>query len=148
MIARTVLAVLLLATLGCGATLLDPMARKSSLEQSQREYTDLIRWGDIDRAVKYVDPTLRRDFISHIEAYEDLRISDYEIMEIDWNAGTEDDERIAVTVTYHGFSEATLLEKEFKERQEWYNAGGKLSNVWLVRPEIEHLIEAIEGGRP
>ncbi len=46
---------------GC-FSLTDPLGREDALEETQREYTKLMRWGEIERASVYVDPALRQEF--------------------------------------------------------------------------------------
>lgn len=159
-----ILAVLMPFVVSCGATLADPTGKKNSLESTQRRYTELIRWGDLERAVRFVDPELQGEFMRQASSFNKIRISDFEIVEIGWDAtfhpgadvepGPEqiqpedpEDERehVIVTVNYSGFSEVTFLQTEFKERQEWYNNGGPLGNSWRVRPEFIRLVDSING---
>ena len=43
------------AGLGCASSFVDPTGQRTSLENAQREYTKLIRWGEIRRAAGYVE---------------------------------------------------------------------------------------------
>ncbi len=41
----------------------DPLGRQDALEEAQQKYTELVRWGDVERAGKFVDPAMRDDFL-------------------------------------------------------------------------------------
>jgi len=131
------LAVALLAT-GCGATLGDPMGRQNALEDTQRRYTQLVRWGEIEKASEFVDPALRQDFLVHGPQLETLRITDFEIGTIE-RSGDE----ASVTVTYRAYSIASASEKPIREKQLWYRETG-LDNVWRVRSELPEQLRAFE----
>ena len=80
---RTVrcLAVLtLLAGMGCASTLADPTGRQTALENAQRRYTQLVRWGEIKRASVYVEPDLREEFLSYEPFFEQIRFTDTETL--------------------------------------------------------------------
>jgi hypothetical protein len=126
---------LCLLTLGCGATFLDPTGRQQTLETTQKKYTELVRWGDLQRASAYVDPELREEFLVVAKQLADLRMSDFDIGEIEY---TGEDE-VTVVVTYRAWSQTTLLEKQFRETQDWTRAKG-LKNVWTVRTDLPAVV--------
>lgn len=141
---RALLALVLLAFAASGCqSFADPFSRKESLKQSQKKYTEMIRWGDLDRASHYVDPELLEDFLAYAPAFEDIRVTDFEIGEIDYAPDAVD-----ITVTYRGYSIATLVERPFRERQAWYREGGFFSNQWRVRPSFADLVQAIGEPKP
>ncbi|MGH0031874.1 MAG: hypothetical protein ACQGVC_18960 [Myxococcota bacterium] len=37
----------------------DPLGREDALEDAQQRYTDLIRWGELEKAALFVDPEQR-----------------------------------------------------------------------------------------
>jgi len=124
-----------LITLGCGATFLDPTGRQQSLETTQKKYTELVRWGDLLRASAYVDPEVRQEFLVVAEQLADLRMSDFDIGEIEY---TGEDE-VTVVVTYRAWSQTTLIEKQFRETQDWTREEG-MKNVWLVRTDLPAVV--------
>lgn len=130
-----------LAAAGCSATLVDPMGRGNALEEAQKNYTQLIRWGEIGRAADYVDPELREAWLSRGPRLESVRISDYETDSFDM---ADDEDSATVTVTYHAFSYVTALEKSIREEQHWYREGG-LANVWRVRSGLPEQLDELEG---
>ena len=131
------LSILLLAA-GC-ITPGDPLGHRDALEEAQKRYTNMIRWGDAERAVQFVDPELREKFLAHAGELEDLAISDYDVGEIQY----DDDNRTAqVEVTYRGYSLSHLVERKVRVTQEWHRSEG---NDWLVRPEIEDVVAQLKG---
>jgi hypothetical protein len=126
----------LLGGLGCPAMVLDPLGRDEALRMTQREYTNRIRWGDIERAAEMVDPELREDFLGFLPAFEQIRITDFEIGKF----APLEDGNVNVPVTYRGYSLATLVEHEIRETQEWYRVGR--GRTWRVRPEIAGIANA------
>ena len=136
------LALCLLGSGGCPAMITDPLGRHHSLELTQREYTNMIRWGDVERADELVDPEHREAFLGFVPAFEDIRITDYEIGRLLY----QPDETVTVQVTYRGYSLTTLIEQTIGEKQEWYRPEG-MGNTWLVRPEIAGIANAFRAAR-
>ncbi|MBW2290150.1 MAG: hypothetical protein JRG90_20335 [Deltaproteobacteria bacterium] len=129
--------------LGCASTLADPTGRYNSLEEAQRRYTELIRWGEIKRASQYVEPELRDEFVSYALVFEQIRITDTNTDEVRLDPG---ETTASVDVIYHGYSNTTFIEKRIFETQQWTRHDG-LKNVWLVKPEIEQIAAAFVGKR-
>lgn len=117
----------------------DPLGRQDALAEAQRRYTEMVRWGDVEEAGRYVDPAVRDDFMQLAKQIEDPRITDYEIGEIEHG-----EDKAFVTVTYEGYAVATLVERSARERQEWFRDPG-LKNVWHVRPELAEVVAALRG---
>jgi hypothetical protein len=136
-LARVWIAVLV--TAGCASS--DPLGRVDALRATQKQYTDMVRWGDVEQAQKFVDPAMREEFVRLAASFEGLRITDAEIGEFEHEEMTA-----RVTVTYRGYALANLVEKEAREQQEWYRDEG-LANVWHVRPGLDAVVTAL-GGRP
>ena len=135
---RFLVALTLLAGAGCAATFADPTGRLTALENAQRRYTQLVRWGEIRRASAYVEPDLREKFLSYEPFFEQIRVTDTEADEVNLDP-TEN--TASVAVTYHAYSLATFQEKRIFETQAWTRYDG-IQNNWLVRPEIEELVGA------
>jgi len=134
-------AVLLSLSLALGGCIspTDPLGREEALEIAQKKYTELIRWGDVERAVSYVEEDMREDFLELAGSMKDLRITDFDIGEIEF---TKD--KATVTVTYHGYSEAVYVEHSAREVQEWERKEG-LDNQWCVRPELDVVVAKLQG---
>lgn len=136
------LCVVMLVTplLGCQA-FTDPLGRQYALEQSQKKYTELIRWGDIARASNYVEPELRGDFMALAPIFKNIRITDYEIGEIE----LEDKVAADLVVTYRGYLMPAFIEKTLVEHQSWRRTKG---NTWRVTPQLAGLVDGLIGPTP
>ncbi len=123
-----------LSTSGCAilTELDDPFGRHSSLKLNQREYTQAIRWGEIEEASEFVDPLLRPSFLEKSTAFAGFRITDYQIGRLDYDEA--DSNTAHVAVTYRGYYTASLVEQPIRERQQWYRESG---NDWRVRPDFD-----------
>ena len=136
----------ILLTTGCVAPLLiemfkDPMGRHDSLVRAQREYTNALRWGNTDAAVRFVHPEFREAFIAELRKFKDIRVTDYDVGKIEWG---EEQSTATLVVTYHAYSLSSMVEKEIREIQQWERLSReKLKNDWVVRPEIEGLIDKV-----
>jgi hypothetical protein len=136
---RGLAASLLCLTLGAACVSpTDPLGREDALQEAQKKYTELIRWGDVQRAGMYVDPELRESFLELADSMADLRFTDFEIGEIDFDHDTA-----TVSVTYRGYRVSEFVERSASEVQQWHRDG--LKNDWLVRPELHDVVAAIEG---
>lgn len=126
---------LVLALSGCQNSFVDPLGRQHALKDAQKKYTELVRWGDLWRASAYVDAELRDDFLALAKPFEEIRVTEYDIGEIEDETSTG----AVVVVTYHAFSEKTLVEKSFRERQEWSREG--MYNDWQVKTNLDGLVD-------
>ena len=144
--ATLLVALPMLLTTGCVAPLFiemfkDPMGRHDSLVRAQREYTNALRWGNPDAAVGFVHPDLREDFVAELQNFKGIRVTDYDVGKIAWG---EEQATATLVVTYHAYSLSSMLEKEVRETQQWERLSReKLKNDWVVRPEIEGLIDKV-----
>jgi hypothetical protein len=116
----------------------DPMGRKTAFRRDQREYTKYVRWGDIDGASRYVHPETREEFRSFEGKFEGIRITDFEVGEISYGPK---EKTAKVRVTYTAYSMITMVERKIKEVQEWEREGK--GNRWLVRPQLDGLVEQV-----
>ncbi len=137
----TALAMVILAAIGCLGTFSNPSGKKNSLEDSQRRYTELVRWGEIERASAFVDPELQDAFLDHTKAIQKIRFTDFESGPPRFKDGNNS---ASVTVVYHAYSLSTLVEKRIREKQEWYREVGP-ANEWRVRPNLRKIIFEVTG---
>lgn len=134
--------VLALALCGCFLACVsptDPLGRQDALEEAQQRYTDLVRWGELEKASQFVAPELRGPYVALAKDFEGLRITNFEISDIVYG---DDDAR--VTVFYEGYVVAQLVERSAREQQEWYREEG-LKNVWRVRPQLDQVMDTLHG---
>ncbi len=137
----TALAMVILAAIGCASTFSNPSGKKNSLEDSQRRYTELVRWGEIERASAFVDPELQDEYLDIAAAVQNIRFTDFESGIPRFADGNDS---ASVTVVYHAYSLSTLVEKRIRETQEWYREIGP-ANEWRVRPNLRQIIFEVTG---
>ncbi len=133
----------LLATLGCAGTSFDSTGNVYALEEAQRRYTELVRWGEIEGASAYVDPAITADFLVTAERFQDIRFTDYESGPLKFG---DDSDTVTVDVVYHAYSIRTLVEKRIREHQEWYREPSA-ANAWRVRPQLNAIASELNGSR-
>jgi hypothetical protein len=122
----------------------DPWERAEALKQAQRKYSEALRWGNLEKAAKYVDPEMRNDFLALSNVFDTVRISDYDIGEVEMNEETL--AQAEVDVTYHGYVLPAYIEKRVKDHQIWYR-DDESGNQWRVRPELAAMLDGIGARR-
>lgn len=137
-VARLVALLATFAIAGCAA-LSDPLGRQEALELAQKQYTEAIRWGYLERARAFIDPEERDAFELLAPVFEQIRITDFEIGQIE---GDEDEAN--VIVTYRGYGRAYQVEKPFREHQQWSRVEG-LANQWHVHSDLDESIRTLLG---
>lgn len=122
----------------------DPRGDPQGLEDTQRRYTQLVRWGEIEKASTFVDPEARDDFLGYVADFEAIRITDFENgpFDMDGEPGTA-----TVEVTYHAYSLRTMIEQKIRADQVWY-VEGEEDEIWRVRPELDGIVDALHGRIP
>ena len=135
-----VLGIVLLTTLGCANSI---RMKESALEDSQRKYTELVRWGEIESASAYVDPEMSEAFIDAAAHFKDIRFTNFESGPLQFG---EESETATVSVVYHAYSTRTLVEKRFIEHQKWYRDVDS-ENTWRVRPNLDSVAQKLNGAR-
>ena len=132
--------VLLLGLAALGCRTLDPWGDQRRLEDAQRSYTQMMRWGDFERASSWVDPDEKERFFQEAETLTDVRVSDYRIGQLDVG---EDGDTASVRVSYRVYSMASLVEHEVLEVQDWYFDDDE--GRWQVRPKLALLRRGAHG---
>lgn len=119
----------------------DPLGRRTAFRDAQREYTKRVRWGDLEAAARFVHPDLRADYLGYEAEFSGIRITDFDVGEIDWGEALHS---ARVRVTYRAYSTASMSEVEIRETQQWERLGG---NDWVVRPELDGIIDTVRDFR-
>ena len=140
---RSTLSFALIATLGCASSLFGDSDKQSELEDAQRKYTELVRWGEIDRASFYVDPSMVNEYRDTAARFENIRFTDFESGALQFGEGSN---TATVHVVYHAYSTKTLVEKTIRERQEWYREASA-ADGWRVRPNLAAIASELSGAR-
>jgi hypothetical protein len=113
---------------------IDPWTHEYNLEQAQLAYTQSMRWGQFDKASLWISPDDRARFFREAQALRDVRISEYEIGELEMGDGGTS---ATVRVSYRVYDMRTLIEREVRETQEWSFDDDR--NRWQVRSQIASL---------
>lgn len=114
---------------------LDPWTHERKLDDAQLAYTQSMRWGDFDKASTWIDPDDRARFFRDAEQLRDVRISEYDIGELELG---DDGKSASVRVSYRVYDVRTLIERELRETQDWYFEDGR----WRVRSKLASLRDA------
>jgi hypothetical protein len=122
----------------------DPWERERELQLTQKKYIEALRWGNIDKAATYVDPEQRDEFLALAESFETIRITDYEIGELDLDKDSL--ARAECDVTYRGYVMPHYVEKRVRDHQVWYR-DEENDDKWLVRPQLAAMLDGL-GARP
>jgi hypothetical protein len=95
---------------------------------AQRRYTRLMRFTDYERAGRFVAPDRREEFRERTAALGDLRLSDYELQDVELNGDTA-----IARVEYVGYRASQPIVVTYVEEQQWELMDG----AWQVRPILE-----------
>jgi len=129
-IARATLAALLPLVFGTACAALFPSTPQAKFEESQRHYTQSVRWGNYAVALTFVDPQALKEFQARAAALGDLRFTDYRVMSV--NLDPVDHRSAVAHVIYIAYRPASPVAVAFDEEQHWvYTAGN-----WVVRPQL------------
>ena len=127
------LGVLLLAfsSLGCAFgefRVHDPLQREYSLEETQKRYTDLVRFSSYGIAARFLAPDKQNAYVASMPKEKDLRFLDYTAEAVVLN---EEMNEAKLRVTYTAYSPWTLVAMEIHEDQVWTRPEG-VANAWTV----------------
>jgi hypothetical protein len=139
----SLLCVALLATSGCVGALFSSKVNEDALEDAQRRYTELVRWGEIEEASAYVDPAISADFLVTAKRLQGIRFTEFKSGPLKFS---ENWDTATVSVVYHVYSTSTLVEKKIREHQEWYREESA-GDDWRVRSNLDAIAGELIGAR-
>ena len=131
------LTVLVGFAVGCAADLNDPYHQRDRLQVTQKEFSQYLRWGAIEKASQFVVEEQRDEFKSLAPHLTDLRITDYEVMKVEQRSDTE----ALVVVRYVGYSLSSPIERSIVLDQTWTRVPE--TDFWMVSLEVNRLREAL-----
>jgi hypothetical protein len=129
---------------GC-ATLggLDLRGHKQNLKETQLKYAHFLRWGEYQAASYLVQPDLREAFLIQIEPFDDVRLSDYEVLDTEFNPTRTE---ATVMVSFSAYHLHRLIEHRWTEKQIWKR--DLATQQWQVKPDIETLAKVVAELQP
>jgi len=133
-------ALLLVAVPACST--IGPYGHEDVLEETQRKYVRLIRWGEYDAASTFVSEDSREEFLQTIPALRNVRFTSYEVVQTDLN---DEQDEATVFVAYQGYHLNRLVEHTWSERQTWERGE---TGEWRVTPDFEGLRSAVRTMEP
>ncbi len=140
------LAAALVACMGvspCATMDLDWAGHKKNLEDTQLKYVHFLRWGEYEAASMLVEQEHRDAFRANIPAFENVRLSDYEILETNFN---ELETEATSTVTFRAYHLARMIEEKWLEEQVWVR--DEHTKKWSVKPDMEKIRTALAKLQP
>lgn len=131
------IALLLGGLAGCANDLMDPYHPRETLRETQKEFSQYLRWGAIEKASQFVVEEQRNEFAALAPHLTDLRITDYEVIKVDQVSENE----ALVVVRYAGYSMASPVERSIVLDQNWSRVPE--TDFWMVSLEVSRLREAL-----
>ncbi len=135
--AGAALSACVLLALGCAFGELrwdDPLKRRFTLEDAQRQYTEYVRWSAFDKASSYVEPEAREEYLASVPSSKELRFTEYEFAPVELD---EEKGEATIQVTYAPYHPTLLSEMQVTEVQRWRRHGK--GNNWRVTPTFSGL---------
>jgi hypothetical protein len=100
--------------------------------ESQRHYTQFVRWARFDEAANYLEPETRDAYLEQASQLGDVRFTDYKVR----NTTFDDGGRSAtVRVTYYAYVRTQLVAIAFDEEQRWTKQGVG-GGTWKLRSSM------------
>ncbi|MCP3984719.1 MAG: hypothetical protein GY723_10045 [bacterium] len=131
-------ACLLLGLLGgCAIDLKDPYNDRSRLRETQREFTQYMRWGLIDKAAMFVVDEQRAEFETLAPSLTELRLTDHETLAVE----AVDENHAIVMVRLSGYTMSSPVERTFEIQQDW--SFDEETRVWMVSLQVDLLRKAL-----
>lgn len=135
---RLGVAIALLSLLGgCAIDLNDPYNDRARLRETQREFTQYMRWGLINKAAQFVIADQRAKFETLAPGMTDLRLTDYETLSVE----SIDENHASVLVRFRGYSLSSPIERTIEIQQDW--SFDEETRVWMVSLEVDRLRKAL-----
>jgi hypothetical protein len=129
-IAKTLLAAMIPFLL-CACSTLKNISIESDFEKSSREYSQLVRWHELESAeATYVTPSLREEYQKRVTAAADVKVTDYrvKVMECDPVKG---EATAKLEVDYYRPPSIRVLTVE--DVQKWHYEDDNGTRVWRLK---------------
>jgi hypothetical protein len=127
----------------CATFDLDLAGHKKNLEDTQLKYVHFLRWGEYEAASMLVEKDHRDAFTANIPAFENIRLSDYDILETNFN---ELETEATSLVTFRAYHLSRMIEQKWVEEQVWVR--DELTKRWSVKPDMKKIRTALSKMQP
>ncbi len=101
-----------------------------TFHDSLRTYANLVRWGELGVASRFVADEERAEFLALAPDLQRLRFTDFDVGPVFFDEGGD---TATVKVVYHVYDVRTLVEQRIVEEQSW-TSGGR--SGWNVSPDL------------
>ena len=122
---------------------LDWSGHRRRLTETQLKYVHFMRWGEYEAASMLVEPDSRELFLKEIQPLSSVRLSDYEVLDSEFN---ENATECTVRVSFSAYHMNRLIEHRWMETQVWVRE--PRSPEWHVKPDIEKIRVALAEMEP
>lgn len=108
-----------------------------TFHDSLRTYSNLVRWGEIDSASRFVHKDQREDFLALSSDLEQVRFTDFDMGPVRFG---EQGAWARVKVVYHVYDIRTLVEQRIVDEQVWFSES---RSEWTVWPDLASFQETL-----
>jgi hypothetical protein len=122
---------------------MDWAGHRTRLEETQLKYVHFLRWGEYGAASMLVKAELREQFMKEIAPYATVRLSDYEVLETEFN---ENDTEATIRVQFSAYHMNRLIEHRWMETHVWVRDPKEPD--WYVKPDMEKIRVALAAMEP
>lgn len=111
--------------------------KSDQFETGHLEYTQMVRWGNFDKAAGWIAQESAEKFLADAAVAEKLRFTDYNILNKNLNS---EDWTATVTVRYEMHLVDELINRTVTEKQNWkFN---QTADRWELNTNLFEVIEA------
>jgi len=117
-----------------GCIALSPENKMRRLDNSIEKYSKLIRWGEYERAVVFLETTQQQAAYAEIKSYKDIRVTSYEMKQLKLAKDENSADAVVQFTYYNEFSgrERTILDNQ---HWEWHDDEGN----WRLRGNLPRM---------
>jgi hypothetical protein len=130
-VASSTLAFIAVLALGGCLAFEDPLNIDGVFLQQQQAFSADLRWEQWDSAAEHVEPALRPDFFALTEQLREVRLTDYEVRDVQIESLKT---TATAVVVYRGFELSMPVERSVVVTQHW--RWDEEARTWYVTPDI------------
>jgi len=115
-VCRTAAAVVVAGLILTGCLALSPENKMRRLDSSIEKYSKLVRWGEYERAIVFIEPSQQQAAYSEIKSFKDIRVTSYELKQ---QTLAKDENSADVVMQFTYYHEFSGRERVYVDRQHW-----------------------------